>query len=47
MPLHLKKGQFRVKRHLLLARVQILTPECRLVTARFGRMAIAAKLTMN
>jgi hypothetical protein len=45
--LHLKKSQFHALRHLLLASAQMLTLECRLVTARFVPMAIAARLIMN
>jgi hypothetical protein len=44
---HLKKRQFRVHRHLVLASAQMLVPECRLVTVRFGLMAITARLTTN
>jgi hypothetical protein len=44
---HLQKRQFRVHRHPVLVRAQMLVPECRLVTVRFGPMAITAKLTMN
>ena len=44
---YLKKSQFRARRHLLLPNARMLMLECRLVTARFGPMAIAARLTMS
>jgi len=43
---HLKEKQFRVH-HLILARAQMLSPRCHLVTARFVPMAITARLIMN
>jgi hypothetical protein len=42
----LKKSQFRVH-YLLLTNAQILTPECRLVTAGFDPMATAARPITN
>jgi hypothetical protein len=43
----LKKSQFHILCHILLTSAQILRPECRLVTARFVPMAIAARPITN